>query len=187
VDLAVESTPIKDILYGAINQITEPVILKELSSKNHSKIINKILDRCIPDISKLDGDSFEIFGMFAESMMHYLLTNALIPSQRKIIIKNTEVNIIIPDSRTLDASPKDALVLFFAKTSDHDFIMNHLEKLQKIQSVIENIWIISKSKLGISYKTFEIENKSFVTILDDINGFLESRKQSKFRIFKTKL
>jgi hypothetical protein len=183
--LAVESTIIKDILYGQINQITEPKILKEISDKNYGVAINEILSGCIPDISKLDGDSFEIFGTFAESMMHYLLTNALIPSQRKIMIKNTEVDVMIPDSRTLDASPKDALVLFFAKTSDHESIMNHLEELQKIQSVKENIWIISKSKLDIPYKTYEIENIS--TILDDINDFLDSKKQSKFRIFKTKL
>ncbi len=180
-----ESTPIKDILYGQINQLTESRILQEISSKNHGKIINEILTRCIPIISKLDGDDFETFGTFAESMMHYLLTNALIPSQRKITIKNTEIDVVIPDSRILDASPKDALVLFFAKTSDHDTITKHLEKLQKVQPIKENIWIISKSKLDVPYKTYEIENIS--TILDDINDFLDSKKQSKFRIFKTKL
>jgi len=185
VDLAVESTPIKDILYGQINQITESRILQEISSKNHSKIINEILTRCIPIISKLDGDDFEIFGTFAESMMHYLLTNALIPSQRKITIKNTEVDIVIPDSRALDASPKDALILFFAKTTDHNIITKHLKKLQKVQPIKENIWMISKSKLDTPYKTYEIENIS--TILDNINDFLNSKKQSKFRIFKTKL
>jgi len=181
----VESTPIKDILYGQINQVTEARILKEISNKNYSKIIKEILNGCVPAISKLDGNSFEIFGTFAESMMHYLLTNALISSQRKIMIKNMEVDVVIPDSRTLDASPKDALVLFFAKTSDHDTITKHLEKLQKVQPIKENIWIISKSKLDAPYKTYEIENIS--TILDDINDFLGSKKQSKFRIFKTKL
>lgn len=183
--LAVESTPIKDILYDEINQITESRILQEISSKNYSKIISEILSECIPAISKLDGDIFEIFGTFAESMMHYLLTNAMIPSQRKITIKNTEIDVVIPDSRALDSSPKDALVLFFAKTSDHESIVNHLEKLQKIQPIKENIWIISKSNINTAYKTYEIENIS--TILDDINDFLGSKKQSKFRIFKTKL
>jgi hypothetical protein len=183
--LGVESTPIKDILYGTINQITEPRILKEISNKNYGEIINEILSGCMPAVSKLDGDSFEIFGTFAESMMHYLLTNAMIPSQRKIMIKNMKVDVAIPDSRTLDTSPKDALVLFFAKTFDHYYIVKHLEKLQKVQSIKENIWIISKSELDIPYKTYEIKNIS--TILDDINDFLDPKKQSKFRIFKTKL
>ncbi|HEX9845375.1 MAG TPA: hypothetical protein VGA92_02810 [Candidatus Nitrosotenuis sp.] len=183
-----ENTPIKDILYGEINHITESRILQEISSKNYSKIINEILTRCIPIISKLDGDSFKIFGTFAESMMHYLLTNALIPSQRKITIKNIDLDITIPDSRTLDTSPKDAIILVFAKTSEQDTITNYLKKLQKIQPIKENIWIISKSKLDIPCKTYELESKERLsTILDDINDFLLSRPQSKFRIFKTKL
>jgi len=179
----VESTPIKDILYDQLSQITESKILQEISNKNYSKIISEILTRCIPAISKLDGDDFEIFGTFAESMLHYLLTNALIPSQRKIAIKNTEIDVVIPDSGTLDASPKDAIILFFAKTSEQSIVTMHLKKLQKIQPIKENIWIISKSKINTSYKTYEIEN--FATILDDVNDFLLSRSQSKFRIFKT--
>lgn len=181
-----ETTPIKDILYNAIHQLTEPRIQQEISNKNYDKTIREILDRCIPKISKLNGDSHEIFGAFAESMMHYLLTNALIPSQRKITIKNVEVDVIIPDSRTLDSSPKDTLVLYFAKTSDQDSIIKYLVKLQEIHPLRENIWLISKTKLKTPYKTYEVENKSsFATILDDINDFVLSKPQSKFRIFKT--
>jgi hypothetical protein len=182
----VESSPIKDILYNEISQITESRIQQEISNKRYDKIIGLILDRCIPQISKLSGDSHEVFGTFAESMMHYLLTNALIPSQRKITIKNTQVDLVIPDSRTLGSVPKDTLVLHFVKISSRDSVVEHVEKLRVVQPINENIWLIAKSNLGTPYKTYEIENKSsFVTILNDIDGFLLSKPQSRFRIFKT--
>lgn len=182
-----ESSPIKDILYDAINQITESRIQQEISKKRYGKIIADIFNRCEPKISKLSGDSYEIFGTLAESMLHYLLTNALIPSQRKISIENTEIDIVIPDSRTLVSSPKDALILYFVKTSNQGMVAEHLAELLKIQPVKDNIWVVSKSKINSNHKTYEIKNEppNFGAILDDINDFLLTKPQAKFRIFKT--
>lgn len=181
-----ESTPIKDILYTEIHQITEEKIQQEFSNKNYKKIITTLLERCIPRISKLGGNKDEIFGTFFESMMHYLLTNALIPSQRKITVKGTEVDIIIPDLRTLESSPKDTLILYFVKTGEHDLITKHLTELKEIQSAENNVWIIAKSKLDIPFKTYQFDNKpNLASILDDINEFISSKPQTKFRVFKT--
>jgi hypothetical protein len=182
----VESTSIKDILYEEIRTITEKRIQQEFSNKNYKKIITALLEQCIPKISKLDGNKDEIFGTFFESMMHYLLTNALIPSQRKIAVKGIDVDIIIPDFRTLESSPKDALVLHFVKTGECDLIKKHLTKLKEIQPIEDNIWIIAKSELDIPSKTYQLDSKPNLTaILDDINEFISSRPQAKFRIFKT--
>ncbi len=181
-----ESSPIKDILYETINQISESRIQSEISSGNKQGIIIEILQRCIPKIEKLDGGKHENFGAFAESLLHYLLTNALIPSQRKITLKNTEIDIVIPDSRTLSSTPKDSLVLYFAKTNNIHTITESLAGLESIQPHKDNIRIVAKAKLAIPYKTYYIDGVSnFATILDDVDGFLASRPQSKFRIFRT--
>lgn len=181
-----ESSPIKDILYDTINQISESKIQSEISSGNKQKIIMEILQWCVPKITKLDGGKHENFGAFAESLLHYLLTNALIPSQRKIIIKNTEIDIAIPDSRTLSSTPKDSLVLYFAKTNNIQTITESLARLENIQPHKDNIRIVAKAKLAIPYKTYDIDDASnFAAILDDIDGFLASRPQSKFRILRT--
>ncbi len=183
--MSVESSIIKEILYSQI-RATESKIQQEIANKNYGWAIKELLDRCVPEISELDGDSYEIFGTLAESMMHYLLTNALIPSQRKITVKDTDVDVIIPDLRTLESSKKDALVLYFVKTEDQNSILKHLTKLQMIQPAKENILVIAKGSLPIPFKTFEIGNKSnFITILDEISKFVSSRSQTKFRIFKT--
>lgn len=181
-----ESSPIKDILYDTINQISESKIQTEISSGKKQKIIIEILQWCIPKITKLDGDKHENFGAFAESLLHYLLTNALIPSQRKITIKDTEIDIVIPDSRTLGSAPKDSLVLYFAKTNNIHTITESIARLENIQPHKDNIRIVAKTKLAIPYKIYDIDDASnFATILDDIDGFLASRPQSKFRIFRT--
>lgn len=181
-----ENTSIKDILYSEINKIGESHIQQELSRKSYRKVTKEILDRCIPRISLIGGEKYEIFGTFAESMMHYLLTNALIPSQRKIRVKDIEIDVVIPDLRTLNSNPKDAVVLYFVKTADLTTITKRIENIQEAQPAIENIWVISKSKPRISFRTYVIENRAnFAKILDDISGFLSSKPQSKFRIFKS--
>ncbi|MGQ0771923.1 MAG: hypothetical protein ACT4NT_04040, partial [Nitrososphaerota archaeon] len=169
-----------------IAKISESKIQLEISGGNKQKIIIEILQLCIPKIEKLGGDKHENFGAFAESLLHYLLTNALIPSQRKITLKNTEIDIVIPDSRTLTSAPKDSLVLYFAKTDNTHTIAESLARLENVQPHKDNIRIVAKAKTSVPYKTYDIDDVSnFATILDDIDGFLASRPQSKFRIFRT--
>jgi hypothetical protein len=181
-----DTSQIKDILYRAISQISESKIQKELTSGSKSKIVTEILLRCTPDVAKIEGDMHENFGIFAESLTHYLLTNALIPSQRKIKKGDVEIDIVIPDLRTLDSAPKNSLVLYFAKTNNTKSIVESLTKLQSIQPHKENILVISKTKTEIPFKTYDVDSMSgFATMLDDIGKFLSSKPQSKFKIFRT--
>jgi hypothetical protein len=176
----------KDVLYRQISEISEPRVLKELASGNRKRIVEEILRRCIPEIDKLGGDAHENFGVYAESLLHYLLTNALIPSQRKISIKNTEVDIVIPDARTLATSPENALVLYFAKTANVDLISESLAKLQDIQPHLENILIVSKMHLKIPCKTYAASDaSSFSGLIYDIDQFLSTKPQQKFKIFRS--
>lgn len=178
-------SPIIEVLYHEIGEISESRILKELSTGDKKAIVAEILHKCIPEITKLGGDAYENFGAFAESLTHYLLTNALIPSQRKITIKNTLVDVIIPDSRTLNTTPENSLILYFVKTSNKQDTLKRLGKIQSIQPNKENIWVVSKAQLGIPYKTFDVDSaSSFATLLDDINFFLEIKPRPRFKIFK---
>ena len=119
--------------------------------------------------------------------MHYLLTISLIPSQRKVSQKNVEIDIIIPDLKTLNLNPKDAIIIYFPKIGNEERIKHGILKLEKIQPVKENIWLVLLSDLQIKNKTYHTDNNdgSFTKILDDITEFLSSRKQSKFKIIKS--
>jgi len=169
------------MLYGAVGAITEEKVQQEIANNNSRQAILDILSRSKPDT--LDGDKTENYETFAESLMHYILTNALIASQRKITVDGVEIDIVIPDARTLKSSSGDAIVILFPKTDDEKSIRARLERLHAVQPVKENIWLVQRKSLGLPYKTYEIESsQTFAGIIDDIKK--SNKPQSKFKIFR---
>lgn len=172
--------PIKDLLYQTLDSI--PSNTKQIIEDPKS-LIKEIFAKA--NIDSLNGDKTENYERFAESLMHYLLTNALIPSQRKITPAETELDIVIPDIRTMRTSSKDVIILVFPKTDDKKSIEQRLKKINIIQPNKENIWLIQKTSLDLPYETYEIDGDcSFADILKDIKSFTAGKAQSKFKIFK---
>lgn len=182
-----KSEKIKQTLYQFLNNVSEKKIQTLLLEGKSSEIMSQILRNCIQKIKLLDNNQDENLGILAESISHYLLTNAMIPSQRKIETNGVKINLVIPDMKTLRSSPKNALVILFPKSCDKQIIKNEVEEIKKIQPNNENIWLVLKKDLKTEYRTFEIEGKhgSFVRIIDEILDFLSSKKQTKLRIFKS--
>ena len=76
---------------------------------------------------------YEKYGTLAESMTHYLFTEMLIPSQRKIIFENVELDMVIPNTLELQKNSNNTIVIFFVKTS-------HLEQItQKKHEIITKV------------------------------------------------
>lgn len=177
-----ESSQIKDILYQEIKQVTEEGIQTAISTGKKKKIIEKILKNCFKRISEIE-DAPENFMVCAEGLTHYILTNTLTPSQRKIIVNGVEVDIVIPDSKTLLNSPRESLILYFAKTGNSD-VVGHLAKLQMIQPQKENIWIVSNSEIQTPFRTYNMAS-NFAAMFDDIDRFLAKSTKTRFKIFRT--
>ena len=177
-------SPVKDILYQELSKITEQQIQLEISKNNSSKIISEIISKCYPKIQQISNNLDEDLGIFAESLMHYFLTNAIIPSQRKISLNDIEIDIVIPDLRTLQSNPKDSLIIYFPKSANIDLIKKKIQNLEKIQAVKENIWLVLQENSKFDNKTYVITD-SLNKILDDINEFYSYRKQTKFKIMKS--
>lgn len=180
-------TPVKDILYQELAKITEEKIQLEISKNKSSKIISEIISKCYPKISQISHNMDEDLGIFAESLMHFLFTIAIIPTQRKIFLENIEIDIVIPNLKTLKKNPKDSLIIVFPKTNNRNLIQKRIVELENIHSIKDNIWLVLQNDLKFKNKTFEINNdeKSLIKILDEINEFYSSRKQTKFKIIKS--
>ncbi len=180
-------SPVKDILYQEITNISEDNIQLEISKNNSSKIISQIISKCSPKIQKISTSIDEDLGNFAEGLMHYLLTVSLIPSQRKISKNNVEIDIVIPDVLTLNSSPKDSLIILFTKSKNENLIKKRILELETIQPIKENIWIVLNHNLQFRNQTYLIQNEdnSLNKILDDINKFYSSRKQNKLKIMRS--
>ena len=180
-------TPVKDVLYQEITKLSEKKIISEISKKNSPEIINKIISKCFQKILQMSGKRDENFGILAESLMHYLMTISLIPSQRKVSVDNLDLDIVIPDLKLLNEKPADSLIISFPKTENIEEINQRITEIKKMTSP-ENIWVVLHTDLPVNAKRYLIgtENDSFNNILEDITKFLSKRKQSKFKIFRNK-
>jgi len=154
-----ENSPIKDALYSKISTIGEESIHNLLLEKKYSELFEIIYENVLKSI-KEKFDENEIAGTLMESLIHYIFTEMLIPSQRKIIYENIEFDIIIPNLMELKKNPETSILIFFVKSSNHDRFKHKIEQAKKIQKSNENIWVISKDKIDISQRIYKIEKKS---------------------------
>ena len=120
-----EINPIKEYLFDYIN--SSETIPKLIIEKRFDHIIDEIIQNCYDKILTM-GEKNESIGVFATGMLHYLLTNALITSQRKIEYSGEELDIVIPGIKTLEKDPKKTLLICILKTSDINEINKKIGK-----------------------------------------------------------
>ena len=179
-----ESSPIKDALYAKIDDIGQEHIHELMLSGRFSELFEKIYETTINSIDNID--EYEKHGSVAESLTHYLFTEMLIPSQRKISFKNTELDMVIPNIPELKKNNDNAILIFFVKTSNIDKIKQRIQEIKKIQNSDANIWVISKNNIQIPQITYTTKKESFSKFLRDAQTFIKTKKMDKLNIFKTK-
>ena len=179
-----ESNPVKEYLFNYI-QNSEEKFQKLLSQEKLDLIIEDILDHCYYKVTLIDNKE-ESLGVLATGILHYMLTITMLSSQRKVEHNGIEIDIVIPDLKTLEQDPKKTLIILIPKTLDKKEIQEKLDTLQKIQPEKQNIWIVLTQDLGFDYKTYVIqkENSSFSKILFDIAQFVNVQGQNKFKILR---
>jgi len=179
-----ESNPIKDFLFAYIKN-SEKNIQELISQSNFAEIIDNVLENCYDRVISM-GEKEESLGILATGLLHYLLTNALVSSQRKIEYERVQIDIIIPNLKTLKIDPKKTLIICIPKTTDKNIIEQKLNQLQKIQPVKNNIWLVTTKKLNFQNKTYVIEkqNSSFSKIIYDIAQFVNVQDHNSFKILR---
>ena len=178
-----ESNPIKDLLFEYIkNSQTIPKLIIE---KKFDQVIDEVTKNCYDQIVSM-GDKDESVGVLATGLLHYLLTNALITSQRKIEHEGNELDIVIPDIKTLEKDPKKTLLICIPKSSDTKVINEKIALLEKIQPEKENIWLVLSEKLHSKKKSFVLskENNAFSKIIFEIAQFGNVGGSNKFKILR---
>ena len=137
-----ESSPIKDALYTKINSIGQDEIHQLLSKDKFLELFEKIYEPVADSID--DINDYEKHGTLAESLTHYLFTEMLIPSQRKVLIQNIKMDMIIPNTVELQRDIHNTILIFFVKTSNIEQIKKKIQDMKRIQKEDVNIWVISK-------------------------------------------
>lgn len=178
-----EANPIKDYLFEYIkNSETIPKLIIE---KKFDQIIEDVTKNCYEQIISMD-EKDEAVGILATGLLHYLLTNSLIPSQRKVEYQNNEIDIVVPDLKTLEKDPKKTLLVYIPKSSDINKINEKIIQLEKIQPEKQNIWVVLSENISIAKKSFVLskDNNTFSKIIFEIAQFSNVGGENKFKILR---
>ena len=178
-----EVNPIKDYLFDYIEKSNN--IENLIHEKKFDVIINEIVENCYDKVISMDKEE-EAVGILATGILHYLLTNALLNSQRKVDYQGMELDIVIPDIRTLEKDSKRALLILIPKSSDKKIIDEKISQLRKIQPTKENIWVLLSEDIPLDCKSFILskENNSFSEIIFEIAQFSNVGGSNKFKILR---
>ena len=178
-----EVNPIKDYLFDYIEKSNN--IENLIREKKFDIIINDIVENCYDKIILMDKEE-EAVGILATGILHYLLTNALLNSQRKVDYQGMELDIVIPDTRTLEKDAKMTLLILIPKSSDKKIIDEKISQLRKIQPTKENIWVVLSEDISLGCKSFVLskENNSFSKIIFEIAQFSNVGGSNKFKILR---
>ena len=156
----------KNELYSVLNDFGKENIQIEFQNNINSSIpkIKEILSKTIATIyekkENIDSDynNFEKpLSILCEAFLHLLLTTTFLPSQRKIMLNELEIDLIIPDIKTLYKDPKKTLIIKFDKDSS---TLEYIKKIDNIQKNKENIWIVSSSPLDTNYRNYVVYNSN---------------------------
>jgi PDZ domain-containing secreted protein len=177
---------IKDILYQAISDYEEKKIVSDIAQGESSEAISTIFSHCVSSLDKTGDNRPETRSALAEGLTHYMLTVALIPSQRKTTLGTTDIDVAVPDSKTLSSSPEDAVIICFSKTGQIQTIKEQVDKLKKIQPKYENIWIVTDKPILSDAKVYSLDGEqfTFANIINDLISFSSNKKQSRLKIFR---
>ncbi len=178
-----ESSPVKDALYAEIDKIGQEQVHVLLLEGRFSDLFEKIYESSINKIENID--EYEKHGTLAESFTHYLFTEMLIPSQRKIFFEDTELDMIIPNTTELKRNINNVILIHFVKTSKIEEVQQKIQKMKKIQKSDANIWIISKDNISISQVSYATNRDSYSRFLKDVQDFVKIKEMNKLNIFKT--
>ena len=178
-----ESNPIKDYLFEYIEK--SEIIPNLIIEKKFDQIIENVTANCFDHIISM-GNKEEAVGVLATGLLHYLLTNALITSQRKIEYAGNEIDIVVPDIKTLEKDPKKTLLICIPKSSNTKSINEKIKHLEKIQPETDNIWLVLSQNIQTGKKLFVLqkENNSFSKIIFEIAKFSNVGGSNKFKILR---
>ena len=179
-----ENSPIKDALYAEIDKIGQKKVHNLLLEGKFSELFEKIFESSLSKITD-NINEYEKHGILAESFTHYLFTEMLIPTQRKISFENIELDIVIPNIVELKKNINDVVLIYFVKKPAINETKQQIQKMKKIQKSDANIWIISKQKIVVPQVTYTTTKESFGKFLEDAQEFVKIKEFNKLNIFKT--
>jgi hypothetical protein len=181
---------IGNTLYSIIGEIGKEKIQSDITlnielSKQYIQVI------LAQFYNRVDVAYDESIGTLCEALLHFMLTACTLPSVRKVMIDNINLDIIVPNLDTLSNFPDKAIVIQIPK--DARSLTKQIQSFTTFQPNIKNLWIVTKEPVLGNYINYFVKSKnnektslqirSFYDIIVDISTFLEQTKDRTFRFF----
>src|SRR5215211_9299868 len=174
---------IKDILYSTIDSIGKEKIRMELTAEieRSERYCNEILDKCKSNLDHgLDDESL---AALCEALLHFMLTASVLPSERKVNWKGSQLDLVVPSLKMLSDSPEKSLVIQIIKRNAE---LKNVKHAKSVQPHDANIWIVSAKRLEVDHKNYYIDSNKFPfsRIVIDINAFLLLKRVRGLRLLQ---
>ena len=155
---------VKDDLYSILNDFGKETLQIEFQNNINSsipkiqEILSKTIERKYKQKYSNTNQNYNYnekpLSLLCEAFLHFLLTATSLPSQRKVMLKDIEIDLVIPDLKYLNKDPNKSLIIKFDRGTS---IKHYIDKLHNTISINkENIWIISVNPLNIDYRNYVI-------------------------------
>lgn len=172
---------VKDILYSTIDSIGKEKIRMEVTAdiESSERYCNEILDKCKSILDhRLDE---ETLTALCEALLHFMLTASVLPSERKVNWKGSQLDLVVPSLKMLSNSPEKSLVIQIIKRKAELTKIKHAESVQPHDA---NIWIVSAKRLEVDHKNYYINSNKFPysQIVLDINAFLLHKRDRGLKL-----
>ncbi len=188
-DSGTDGVDVKALLYSVIERLGRDSLRSGLVRDSRSTI-SLILDSCMKELSSnRDGDTTL---RLVTALMHYLLTECMIPSERKIQVDDMVLDLIIPSMRVLRSNPDNTLIILIARGDEVDALNQRLEKVYTLYPRV-TLWAIvvggsvdasriSNARVYMMDESADERSIPLSSIIEDIRGFMNSRGIRPFNI-----
>jgi hypothetical protein len=159
---------VKDVLYSAINEIGREKIRMAVAADTRmsEKYCKEIMDKCMGRLGNADDATL---ATLCEALLHFMLTASLLPSERKVSVRGSELDVVIPSTKILNKSPDKALVIQVVRGD----LADKVRQAEAVQPHLENVWLVSAGKLQTDHKSYHLgPDGLYWRMISDINAFL---------------
>jgi hypothetical protein len=173
---------VKEVLYSIIDAIGREKIRAEVSSnidRASRMYCEEIVEKCMKEMGP--GASDEELGTLCEALLHFMLTASLLPSERKVAVGGTELDVVIPSTKSLAKNPDKTLVIQVIKTSGD---RERVAQAEHAQPSRNNIWTVSAKSMQIGARNYSLDRDKFhyVSLIADVHTFLADNGTSNLKL-----
>lgn len=171
--MSTPSEAARAIVYGHVGGAGEARARRELCSARAGEFLSGLARECLPRVRALRAGAAGDCALVTV-LLHYALTAAAIPSHRKVAVRGAEVDIVVPDARALESSPRRALVICVPE----DASARGAEGAAEAASALlprENVAVaICPSARGVRAEAYSVEDGTLGGVIARAREFLAS-------------